>query len=80
MKRLLNAACATAVLVSAFVMAGPVRAASLTQVTNFGNNPSNLNMYVYVPNNVAARPALLVAIHFISGTENPQINGITVTG
>jgi acetylxylan esterase len=55
----------------------PAHAASLVQVTNFGNNPSNLQMYVYVPNSVQAHPPILLALHqctgsgpgFYSGTE-----------
>ena len=63
-------ATATLPLVAAAVLLGaqPAAAASLTQVTNFGNNPSNLNMYIYVPNTVTARPALLVAVHYCTGT------------
>jgi len=53
------------------------QAASLVEVTNFGTNPTHLRMFEYVPNNVAARPAILVAVHqctgsgpgFFSGTE-----------
>ncbi|ADI05308.1 esterase, PHB depolymerase family protein [Streptomyces bingchenggensis BCW-1] len=46
----------------------PAAAASLTEVTGFGNNPSNLRMYQYVPSNVAARPAILVAVHYCTGS------------
>ncbi|MEV6692058.1 PHB depolymerase family esterase [Micromonospora sp. NPDC051196] len=46
----------------------PASAASLTEVTNFGANPSNLRMYLYVPDRVAPRPGLLVAIHYCTGT------------
>ncbi|MEV4770503.1 extracellular catalytic domain type 1 short-chain-length polyhydroxyalkanoate depolymerase [Micromonospora humida] len=46
----------------------PASAATLTQVTNFGANPSNLQMYLYVPNTVAARPGLLVAVHYCTGS------------
>jgi acetylxylan esterase len=53
----------------------PAAAATLTRVTNFGNNPSNLNMYVYVPDRVAARPALLVAIHYCTGTASALFSG-----
>lgn len=57
--------------------APPAEAASLVQVTNFGANPSNLQMYVYVPDSVRPDPAILVALHqctgsgpgFFSGTE-----------
>jgi acetylxylan esterase len=55
----------------------PAKAASLVQVTNFGNNPSSLQMYIYVPSSVTAHPAILLALHqctgsgpgFYSGTE-----------
>jgi poly(hydroxyalkanoate) depolymerase family esterase len=57
--------------------APPAAAASLVQVTNFGTNPSNLQMYVYVPDSVRPNPPILVALHqctgsgpgFFSGTE-----------
>jgi endo-1,4-beta-xylanase len=78
-KRHLKALLAAAVLplVAAAVLLGarPAAAASLTQITNFGNNPSGLNMYVYVPDNVAARPALLVAIHYCTGTASALYSG-----
>ena len=43
-------------------------AAALTEITNFGTNPSNLRMYVYVPNRVTTRPAVLVAVHYCTGS------------
>jgi poly(hydroxyalkanoate) depolymerase family esterase len=46
----------------------PVRAASLVEVSNFGANPGSLRMYLYVPNSVAARPAILVAAHPCGGS------------
>jgi acetylxylan esterase len=46
----------------------PARAASLVQVTNFGSDPSNNLMYVYVPNNVRPNPPILVALHQCTGT------------
>ncbi|GAA3879419.1 hypothetical protein GCM10023084_35400 [Streptomyces lacrimifluminis] len=45
-----------------------VAAAALTEVTNFGTNPSNLQMYVYVPDSVTTRPAVLVAAHWCTGS------------
>ncbi|KAJ6627701.1 Alpha/Beta hydrolase protein, partial [Mycena sp. CBHHK59/15] len=36
---------------------------TLQQVTNFGSNPTNVGMYVYKPTTVAAKPAVIVAIH-----------------
>ncbi|MFF0721670.1 PHB depolymerase family esterase [Verrucosispora sp. NA02020] len=46
----------------------PASAATLTEVTNFGTNPSNLRMYLYVPDRVAPRPGLLVAVHYCTGS------------
>ncbi|KAK3694494.1 Alpha/Beta hydrolase protein [Podospora appendiculata] len=42
--------------------------AALTQVTSFGANTSGAKMYIYVPANLAAKPAVIVAIHYCSGT------------
>ncbi|MGW2217466.1 extracellular catalytic domain type 1 short-chain-length polyhydroxyalkanoate depolymerase [Nonomuraea sp. NPDC001684] len=42
-------------------------AAVLTEVTNFGANPGGLRMYLYVPDRVAARPGVLVAMHGCNG-------------
>ncbi len=46
----------------------PAKAASLVQVTNFGNNPTNLQMYIYVPASVRANPPILVALHQCTGS------------
>jgi poly(hydroxyalkanoate) depolymerase family esterase len=80
MRRLLSTALAMALLlsfaVSVLVMtARPAAAATLTRVTNFGNNPTNLNMFVYAPDNVAAQPALLVLVHYCSGSASAIFNG-----
>jgi acetylxylan esterase len=58
------AGCVTA----AMIVAPAAKAASLVQVTNFGTNPSNNKMYIYVPNNVRANPPILVAMHQCTGT------------
>lgn len=69
MKVLLGAA-AAALLATAGVAATslPASAATLTEITNFGTNPTNLRMHLYVPNTVAARPAILVAVHYCTGS------------
>jgi hypothetical protein len=36
--------------------------ASLQQVSNFGNNPTRINMHIYVPDNVAPNPAVIVMV------------------
>jgi acetylxylan esterase len=70
--RVLVAVAATAVSVAAGVVlvSSPASAASLTQVSNFGTNPTNLGMYLYVPDNIPAgtRPPILVAVHYCTGS------------
>jgi poly(hydroxyalkanoate) depolymerase family esterase len=46
----------------------PASAATLTEVTGFGTNPTNLRMHLYVPDRLAANPALLVAVHYCTGS------------
>ncbi|MDG4765934.1 PHB depolymerase family esterase [Solwaraspora sp. WMMD406] len=46
----------------------PAYAASLVEVTNFGNNPGNMRMHIYVPDNRPANPAIVVAMHGCGGT------------
>ncbi len=79
MKRLLSGVLAAlaipVVVIAALATAQPAEAATLTRVTGFGNNPTNLNMYVYVPNNVSSRPALLVAIHYCTGSAQAFYSG-----
>ena len=41
-----------------------IPASTLYQISNFGTNPNNVQMYVYKPKNVASKPALIVASHF----------------
>jgi poly(hydroxyalkanoate) depolymerase family esterase len=64
-------ACFAAVALVAAALAmltTPATAATLTEVTGFGANPTGLRMHLYVPNNVAARPAILVAVHYCTGS------------
>ncbi|MBN1174482.1 MAG: PHB depolymerase family esterase [Micromonosporaceae bacterium] len=79
MRRLLTAAVAAVVLPAAaavgLLTAHPAAAATLTRVTGFGTNPSNLNMYLYVPATVSTRPALLVAVHYCTGSASAFFNG-----
>lgn len=48
--------------------------ASLQQVTNFGNNPTRIYMYIYVPDKLAPNPAVIVAVGFIP-PEREKKNG-----
>jgi acetylxylan esterase len=55
-------------VISWLVFAPKAPAASLQEVTGFGTNPSNLRMYVYRPDTVATRPAVVVAVHYCTGS------------
>ncbi|MFJ4521688.1 PHB depolymerase family esterase [Streptomyces sp. NPDC088810] len=52
-----------------------VPTATLTEVTGFGANPSNLQMYVYVPAGVTAHPAVVVAVHWCGGSASAMYSG-----
>ncbi|NKE60585.1 PHB depolymerase family esterase [Lentzea sp. PSKA42] len=60
-------ALALAVLLG-LVVTPQASAATLVEVTNFGPNPSNLRLHVYKPDRVAARPAILLAVHYCTGS------------
>ncbi|MFF0071812.1 PHB depolymerase family esterase [Streptomyces sp. NPDC005494] len=45
-------------------------AAGLVQVTGFGSNPGNLQMFAYTPDNVAAGAPLVVALHGCTQSAN----------
>ncbi len=55
-------------LTFAAITTRPARAASLVEITNFGTNPSGLRMHLYVPASATAKPAILVAIHYCTGS------------
>ncbi|GLW11070.1 hypothetical protein Misp01_61980 [Microtetraspora sp. NBRC 13810] len=69
LRKVLGAVAAAAVLVVVGLSTAPPAApATLTEVTSFGTNPTNLRMHLYVPDNVAPRPAILVAVHYCTGS------------
>ncbi|KAL6234172.1 Acetylxylan esterase A [Aspergillus navahoensis] len=47
----------------------------LSQVTDFGDNPTNVGFYIYVPQNLASNPAIIVAIHYCTGTAQAYYSG-----
>jgi poly(hydroxyalkanoate) depolymerase family esterase len=69
-RALTGAALALAAATTGLVLAAatPAAAASLVQVTAFGDNPGNMQMYVYVPNTHPARPAIVLAMHGCGGS------------
>ena len=46
----------------------PPPAATLQQISDFGPNPTSLQMYLYVPVHVRPHPAVVVALHYCSGS------------
>jgi poly(hydroxyalkanoate) depolymerase family esterase len=55
----------------AVLVAAPAQkalAAGLVQVTNFGANPGGMQMYIYLPNNHPAHPAIVLAMHQCGGS------------
>jgi acetylxylan esterase len=48
------------VVLAAFAALG--LGASLVQVKDFGGNPTKIYMYIYVPDKLAAKPAVVVAV------------------
>jgi len=47
----------------------------LTEIRNFGTNPTNVRAFLYKPPNVVSRPALIVAIHYCTGTAQAYFGG-----
>lgn len=56
-------------------LVGLSSAAQLEQVTEFGDNPAGVRMFIYVPDNVAANPAVIVAIHYCTGSAEAYYQG-----
>lgn len=51
------------VLLALSIAVTDVLGAQLTAVTNWGNNPSGISaLQVYVPDNVASRPAIILGV------------------
>ncbi|KAI1121525.1 Alpha/Beta hydrolase protein [Nemania abortiva] len=55
--------------------AGLVLGATLQQVSSFGDNPSSIQMYIYVPDKVATNPAIIVALHPCGGSSTQWYSG-----
>lgn len=57
------------------LVAPPASAAALTEVTNFGTNPTGLRMHLYVPDRVQERPPVLLAVHWCTGSGPAMYSG-----
>ncbi|QFU92036.1 PHB depolymerase family esterase [Amycolatopsis sp. YIM 10] len=73
--RILGALLAAAMLVTGLSTAPPASAAALTEVTNFGPNPSGLRMHVYVPDQLRPKPPVLLAVHWCTGSGPAMFSG-----
>lgn len=51
------------------------QAAQLEQVNDFGSNPSGVRMFIYVPDNLVPNPAVIVAVHYCTGTAQAYYQG-----
>jgi acetylxylan esterase len=51
------------------------KAGSLEHVPDFGSNPTKVSMYIYVPKKLAAKPGIVVAIHYCTGTAQAYYTG-----
>src|ERR1035438_6722141 len=65
----LTPACSLFAVCLGLFTALPSQAASLQLVPNWGASgvPTNLSMYVYVPDNLAPNPPILVLLHYWGG-------------
>jgi acetylxylan esterase len=56
-------------LVAVSLVSGSLAAVNqLQQISNFGTNPTNVRVHVYRPPNLVSNPALIVALHYCTGT------------
>lgn len=58
---------------TAYAASGPQ--GTLVQVNNFGFNPTNLQMFEYVPPTVKPHPAILLVLHYCGGTGPAMFTG-----
>ncbi|SEQ94473.1 esterase, PHB depolymerase family [Lentzea xinjiangensis] len=58
----------TLIAIAGVVLAPGASAASLVEVTGFGDNPGRMRMHVYVPDARPAEPAIVVAMHGCGGS------------
>ncbi|KAK3324088.1 Alpha/Beta hydrolase protein [Cercophora scortea] len=48
---------------------------ALTPINDFGSNPTKLQLQVYVPSKLAAKPAVILALHYCGGTGQAYSQG-----
>jgi acetylxylan esterase len=78
-RRVFTIGAAVAALCAAGLAAAPLAGAATTatlppptstlqEISNFGPNPTGLQMYLYVPERVSRHPAVVVAVHYCTGS------------
>jgi poly(hydroxyalkanoate) depolymerase family esterase len=60
---------------AALTTAPAAQAASLVTVSSFGNNPGGLGMSLFVPDSLPAKPAVLVVVHYCTGSAQAMYDG-----
>jgi acetylxylan esterase len=65
---------------SLFSLASVAGAASLQRVNSFGANTSNAKMFIYVPDKLAEKPPIIVAIHYCTGSAQAYFSGSPYKG
>jgi len=63
------------VLLICFMMIPSVNSAVLEEIKDFGDNPSSLKMYLYVPDDLPDNVPVLVGLHWCHGTAKDYFNG-----
>ncbi|KAL0950541.1 hypothetical protein HGRIS_007348 [Hohenbuehelia grisea] len=51
---------------------------TLQQVTNFGSNPTGVQMFAYRPTKLASPPPLIIAMHYCTGTAQAYFQGTSL--
>lgn len=62
-------------LLSVALGAEVVPRSTFTEVTSYGSNPTGTRMFLYVPKTLAAKPAIVVGIHWCSGSAQAYYSG-----
>ncbi|KAJ0311243.1 hypothetical protein COL516b_001948 [Colletotrichum fioriniae] len=75
MKSILSMALWALTLLTVALGAEVVPRATFTEVTDYGSNPTGTRMWLYVPQNLAAKPAVVVGIHWCSGSAQAYYQG-----
>ncbi|KAG5350548.1 hypothetical protein C0989_010497 [Termitomyces sp. Mn162] len=63
------------VTVAALAIVSNAATNQLQQLFNFSSSPTNVGIYLYRPTNVAASPALIVAMHYCGGMAQAYFTG-----